>query len=166
MSLDFFRADCQYPPIALNTFGLCDCQDGTKAFPDTDVANRDSKWIAEVINVNNLQIVFTAIDKCVLQDYQFNGRGRCDGMLTTTIHLYLVELKNQEPPWQTNAIDQLDSTIQFLTDNHDISQYKKRKVFACNKKRDKFVVIENEFNKAFYKRTTFRIDIQAEIVVI
>jgi hypothetical protein len=163
MSLNFFRDDCQYQPITLDSFGLCDNQGGTKAFPDT--ANPDT-WIAEVKNENNLQIIFTAIDKCVLQDNEFEGRGRCDGMLTAENHLYLVELKNQEPPWQSDAIKQLESTIQFLVDNHDISQYKKRKAFASNKKRDKFVVIDNEFNKAFYRRTTFRIDIQAEIVLI
>ena len=150
MSLNFFRTDCQYPPISVNTFGLCDRQDGLKAYPD--IANHDT-WIAEVKNDNNLEIVFTAVDKCILHDNEYKGRGRCDGMLTTENHLYLVELKNQEPPWQTDAINQLDSTIQFLMDNHDISQYKKRKVFASNKKRDKFVVIDNEYNKAFHKRT-------------
>lgn len=163
MSLNFFRIDCQYSSISANIFGLCDKQDGTKAYPDTA---SPEDWIAEVKNDSNLEIVFTAIDKCILHDHEQTGRGRCDGMLTTDIHLYLVELKNQDPPWQSKAIDQLDSTIQFLIDNHDISQYKKRKAFASNKKRDKFVVIDNEFNKAFYRRTTFRIDIQAEIVII
>ncbi|MBK7337466.1 MAG: hypothetical protein IPJ00_15465 [Saprospirales bacterium] len=76
-------------------------------------------------------------------------RGRCDGMLTTDTHLYLVELKNLAPPWQSQAIDQLDSTIQFLIDNHDISQYKREKHLPAIKKRDKFVVVDNEFNKAF-----------------
>ncbi len=156
MSLNFFRADCQNPPISHVSFGLCDNEDGTRAY--TNTTNPDT-WIAEVKNENNMDITFTAVDKCVLHDHQYPGRGRCDGMLTTENHLYLVELKNQLPPWQSHAIDQLDSTIDFLMNNHDISSYKKRKVFACNKKRDKFVVIDNEFNKAFYHRTTFRIDI-------
>ena len=163
MSLNFFRADCQYPSIAANTFGLCDNQNGTKAYPDT--ANSDT-WIAEVKNDGGLEIVFTAVDKCVLHDHEYKGRGRCDGMLTTDNHLYLVELKNQQKDWQQDPIRQLDSTIQFLTNNHDISQYKKRKVFACNKKHKAFAEIDNEFNKAFHRRTTFRIDIQAEIVII
>ena len=90
MKLNFFGVDCQYPSIAVNSFGLCDNQDGTKAYPDT--ANPDT-WIAEVKNEDNLQITFTAIDKCVLQDHEYKGRGRCDGMLTTDTHLYLVELK-------------------------------------------------------------------------
>lgn len=163
MCLDFFRKDCQNPSINASSFGLCDNQDGSRAYPDT--ANSET-WIAEVKNNNNLDIIFTAVDKCVLQDNEHKGRGRCDGMLTTANHLYLVELKDKEPPWQSEAIAQLDSTIQFLFDNHDISRFKIRKAFACNKKRDKFVVIDNEYNKAFFHRTTFRIDIQAEIVVI
>lgn len=163
MSLDFFKADCQYPTISVNTFGLCDNQDGTKAYPD--ITNPDS-WIAEVKNDDNLEIVFTAIDKCVLNDQEYTSRGRCDGMLTTDNHLYLVELKNQEPPWQSHAINQLNSTIQFLIDNHDLRQFKKRKAFACNKRREKFVVIDNEENLTLFKRTGFRIDIQAEIIVI
>ena len=68
--------------------------------------------------------MFTAVDKCVLLDSEFEGHGRCDGMLTTDIHLYLVELKNQNPPWRTHAIDQLESTIQILRDNHNISKFK------------------------------------------
>ncbi len=166
MSLNFFKSDCQYQPISLNKFGLCDLQNGTRAFPDIIIANKDSMWIAEVRNDSNLEVVFTASDKCGLQDHEYICRGRCDGMLTTENHLYLVELKNQVPPWQTHAIAQLESTIQFLFDNHDLNQYKKRKVFASNKKREKFVVIDNEFNIAFFRRTSFRIDIQTEIVVM
>lgn len=163
MNLNFFRQDCQYPPISDRLFGLCDKQDGTKAYPDT--INQET-WIARVKNENCFRIVFTAIDKCVLGDDEYEGRGRCDGMLTAETHLYLVELKHQRTAWLEDAIDQLDSTIQLLMENHDISQYKKRKAFASNRKRRRFVVIDNEFNKAFYKRTTFRIDTQAEILII
>lgn len=163
MSLNFFKSDCQYPPIALKNFGLCDNQNGSKAYLDT--ANPDT-WIAEIKNEGNLEIIFTAIDKCVLQDDEYKGRGRCDGMLTTDNHLYLVELKNQEPPWQKQAIDQLISTIQFLLDTHDLSQYKKRKAIASNKKREKFVVIDSELNLSLFRKTGFRIDIQSEVIVL
>ena len=163
MSLDFFQIKCQEPALSNIEFGLCDDENGGVAYTDTiDM----SKWIATVKNDSQQSVVFTAIDKCVLFDNEFSGRGRCDGMLTTNDHLFLVELKNQVPPWQSHAIEQLESTIQFLLDNHDISGYKKRKAFASNKKREIFVVIDNEFNISFYRRTTFRIDIQAEIVII
>ncbi|RZK21163.1 MAG: hypothetical protein EOO43_10745 [Flavobacterium sp.] len=163
MSLDFFHAKCQEPPIRDTQFGLCDDEDGGRAYTDT---TDSSKWIATVLNDSRQEVVFTAIDKCVLHDNEYTGQGRCDGMLTTDTHLYLVELKNQVPPWQSQALEQLASTIQMLLASHDISQYKKRKAFACNKKRDAFVVIDNELNKSFFRRTTFRIDIQAEIVII
>lgn len=162
MNLNFFKRDCQDKPIIEKRFGVCNDQKGKKAYTNFD---RPKLWIAEVKNENELEVVFTAIDKCVLFDNEHLGRGRCDAMLTTSNHLYLVKLKNQDPPWQSNAIEQLKSTIQFLLDNHDISKYKKRKALACNKKREKFVVIDNEFNKSFYRCTTFRIDIQAEIVI-
>jgi hypothetical protein len=164
MSLDFFQTKCQEPALNNIEFGLCDDQNGGKAY--TDLVDRN-KWIATVVNDNQQSIVFTAIDKCVIKDHEYRGRGRCDCMLTTTKHLYFVELKNQEPPWQSEAIGQLESTIQFLlASKHDIIQYKLRKAFASNKKRDAFVVIDNEFNKGFFKRTTFRIDIQAEVVIL
>lgn len=163
MSLNFFRNDCQYPPISLVSFGLCDKQDGSKAYPTTT----DSEdWIAEVKNEKELETVFTAIDKCVLMDGDEPDRGRCDGMLTTEQHLYLVELKNERSGWQPEAINQLTSTIRFLLENHDLSVYKKKKAFACNKKHKKFAEIDNEINKRLFTETGFRIDIQAEIVVV
>ena len=162
MSLDFFQNKCQEPTRKDIEFGLCDDQNGGRAYTDTADKN---KWIATVKNDNELSVVFTAIDKCVLQDTEERGRGRCDAMLTTNRHLYLVELKDQVPPWRQHAIEQLESTIQFLKDNHDISQFKLRKAFASNKKQEKFAVLDNEYNLTFYRSTTFRIDIQAEIVM-
>lgn len=163
MSLNFFNRNCQYPSINFVSFGLCDKEDGTKAYPDS---TNPEDWIAQVKNENKLDIVVTAIDKCILQDEEYPNRGRCDAMLTTNTHLYLVELKNQIPPWQTHTINQLKSTIKFLTENHDISSFKKKKAFACNKKREKFVFIDNEENLAMFRSTGFRIDIQSEILVI
>ncbi|MFW6275602.1 MAG: hypothetical protein ACOC2M_03105 [bacterium] len=163
MSLDFFQNNCKESPRNDEIFGLCDAQDGTKAYSDTE--NSDD-WIATVKNEKRRSVTFTAIDKCVLLDDEFPGKGRCDGMLTSSELLYLVELKNQEPPWQPDAIEQLESTIELLKANHDISTFKKRKAYACNKKRNAFVVLDNEFNKKFMRRTSFRIDIQAEIVVV
>ncbi len=165
MSLNFFKDECQHEPINIETFGLCDDDDNNQAYPDTNIDNQDD-WIATVKNTNNLDIVFTAIDKCVLKDGEFPNRGRCDCMLTTDQHLYLVELKNQKPPWQSNAVEQLKSTIQFLLEKHDISSFNKKKAFACNKKKGKFVFIDNEENLMMYRKTGFRIDIQSEVLII
>lgn len=163
MSLDFFQKRCQESPRIDSEFGLCDDQNGQKAYSDLTDKN---KWIATIKNSDQQSVTFTAIDKCVILDGEFKGRGRCDGMLTAPNLLYLVELKDQEPPWQTHAKEQLESTIQFLIANHDISRFKKRKAYACNRKRDKFFVFDNEENISFFRRTTFRLDIQGEIVII
>ncbi len=162
MSLDFFNSKCQEGPIVEREFGLCDDRLGKPAYTNIDKPNT---WIATVKNSSNEGVVFTAIDKCVIQDHQFPGRGRCDGMLTNSKCLYLVELKEQKPPWQSGALEQLVSTIDFLKENHDISQYKNRKVFACNKKLEKFVAFDNEENQRFLRETTFRKDFQTEIIV-
>lgn len=163
MSLNFFNVECQYPPISASRFGLCDDKNEERAYPDLE---NDSTWIAEVSNREQHEIVITAIDKCVLNDDEFEGRGRCDCMLTTETHLYLIELKDKWPLWQEEALNQLESTILFLNENHDIGKYKKKKIFACNKRKKRFVEIENEDNLAFMRRTGFRKDIQAKIVVI
>lgn len=165
MSINFFSKDCQSHSTSQSSFGICDDENGQEAYINTDLSD-NTNWIAEVKNPDNLEVIFTAVDKCVIKDNEYPGRGRCDGMLTTNSHLYLVELKNQKPPWQIGAIEQLLSTIEFISANHDLSSYKKKKAFACNKKRKKFVEIDNEYNLKLYRKTGFRIDIQAEIILI
>ncbi len=163
MSMDFFAAGCQEAPLTNALFGLCDDQNGLKAY--TNVGNPAS-WIASVKNAQNKTLIFTAIDKCVIKDNEEPGRGRCDGMLTSDNLLYLIELKEMKPPWQTSAIEQLESTIEFLKQTHDLKRYIHKKAFACNKKRPRFQVIDNEMNLSFYRRHGFRIDVQAEIIIV
>jgi len=78
----------------------------------------------------------------------------------------LVELKRQATGGRIPvAIGQLENTIKILLANHDISGYRYKKVFACNKKHPDFTTIDNEYNKWFFKSYGFRIDVQAEIVI-
>ena len=55
----------------------------------------NTKWIAKVINNNDLAISFTPIDNCiiVLKEGTLDKESTCDGMLTFSNSLYLVELK-------------------------------------------------------------------------
>ncbi|OQP56037.1 hypothetical protein A4H97_20875 [Niastella yeongjuensis] len=165
MSLNFFRTDCQFPPITSERFGLCDKNDGTKAYPDTV---NEPEWIATVGNPEHHTVTFTAIDNCVMKNTEYRERGRCDVMLTTTVHLYLVELKDQMAAWRPHAVSQLVSTIDFLLENHphEIRQFKKKKAFAANRRHPRFAFIENEDNLKLFRRTGFRIDSQAEIILI
>lgn len=161
--MDFFCPDCQEPAINAPSFGLCDNQDGTKAYTNL---NDNSLWIAEVKNDGNIQLIFTAIDKCVIKDDEEVQRGRCDGMLTSEEHIYFVELKNQRGDWITAAIDQLGSTVKFFLDNHSMTGYKYKKAFACNKKHPHFQVIDNSRNLCFFRTYGIRIDVQAKIIVV
>jgi len=161
--MDFFKPDCQSGPFDQAQFGLCDDQNATRAYVDTTTPE---KWVATVDNPSRRAVTFTAIDKCVMQDGDEPGRGRCDGMLTTDDLLYLVELKDQAPPWRQHAIEQLESSIQFLLAHHDVSRFRHKKAFACNKRRPAFVTVENELQLQFRREYGFRIDLQATVVVV
>lgn len=161
--MDFFEANCQEPSTNESMFGLCDDQNGSKAYTNTI---DQTKWIATVKNDGNTNLTFTAIDKCVIKDHEELGRGRCDGMLTSNEHLYFVELKDEAKGWITGAIEQLESTVKFFIANHNISVFKHKKAFACNKKHRHFQEIDNEFNLHFFKTYGVRIDVQVEIIVI
>lgn len=88
-------------------------------------------------------------------------------MLTTDIHIYLVEMKDQSAGgWRPQAIQQLISTIRMLTQNHDLSRFRHKKAFACNKKRPRFDVIDHEQNKRFFREFGFRLDSQATVVLV
>lgn len=163
--MDFFDNECQTPPINHKIFGICDDENGGKAY--TNVSD-ENIWIATVKNNKKLALTFTAIDKCVIKDDEEKGRGRCDGMLTSSEHIYLVELKNRGKDSISGAIDQLESTIQFLIKYHpeELEKFRHKKAFACNRRKRHFQVIDNERNLKFFKTYGFRIDVQAEILVV
>jgi hypothetical protein len=164
MNVNFQVAACQ-EALHHSLFGLCDDNNGEKAYTNTN-AHDSGEWIATVKNSRNKALIFTAIDKCILKDGEHIGRGRCDGMLTSDEHIYFVELKDQAKNWIADAIEQLESTIQFYIESHDIHKYKHKKAFACNKQRKHFQEIDNELNLRFFRQYKVRIDVQADIIII
>ncbi|HNW52010.1 MAG TPA: hypothetical protein PKH79_13070 [Prolixibacteraceae bacterium] len=167
MKVNFFDTPCKEPARIDPLFGICDDQDGvSKAY--TDHANQN-KWIATVINKNQTEVFFTPIDHCfsILREGSKEEESLCDGMLTFQSSLYLVELKEKEKhAWQLEALTQLENTIRLLQANHDLSVFKYKKVYACNKKHPFFKAIDNETSKRFFKNSDgFRIDVQAEITI-
>lgn len=161
--MDFFRHECQSGPFHQTRFGLCDDQNATRAYVDTTTP---AKWVATVENPSRLAVTFTAIDKCVLQDGDEPGLGRCDGMLTTDELLYLVELKDQKTNWMPHALEQLESTIKLLLDHHDLTGFRHKKAFACNKRHKPFAIIDNDLQLRFRRDYGFRIDVQATVLVV
>ena len=166
MSVNFFETDCKEESINEKQFGICDDQNGTKAY--TGLIN-STNWIAMVKNDNEIDISFTAIDNCIIVFKEGNKdkESSCDGMLTFAQSLYLVELKKQGTGgWISDAKGQLENTIKLILENHDLSNFRYKKAFACNRKHPSFTVIDTAERKSFFERTGgFRIDVQAEIVI-
>jgi hypothetical protein len=166
MSVNFLESDCKEPAISDNLFGICDDQDGSKAYTSiTDITN----CIAKVINRTDLVISFTAIDNCIIvfKEGTKDKESTCDAMLIFQDSLYLVELKKQGTGgWLPDAKSQLENTIKLLDANHDLSAIKYKKAYACNKKHPNFTVINAAEKKAFFEKTNgFRFDAQAEILI-
>ncbi|MFW9605201.1 MAG: hypothetical protein ACMV0I_01320 [Pseudomonas sp.] len=161
--MDFFKKDCQSGPFSQQQFGLCDDQNTTRACVSLSTPEN---WVATVKNPEHKLVTFTAIDKCVIQDNHEPSRGRCDAMLTTEDLLYLIELKDKRADWKQQAIEQLASTIEFLREQHDLSAFRHKKAFACNKRQKPFVTLDNELMLQFRRKYGFRIDVQANVLII
>lgn len=166
MSVNFFESPCREASKTKSEFGICDDQNQTKAY--TLTINK-VKWIATVKNNNNKSVSFTAIDNCtvVYKKDTKDKESTCDGMLTFTDSLFLVELKDKgHAGWKAEAISQLENTIRLINEHHNLDTIRYKKAYACNKKFPVFKVIDAAERKAFYHRTKgFRLDIQAEIVI-
>lgn len=163
MSVDFFQAKYQSRTTE-KLFGICDNQDGQKAF--IDKANQD-KWIATVKNDKNSEILFNAIDNCIdiLRDNGKMDDNRCDGMLTYENNIVFIELKDKMKRWIPDAINQLKTTIEHFISNHDISVYQHKRAFAVNKQRPHFNYGNQERSQRFFGQYRVRLNIQATIKI-
>jgi hypothetical protein len=162
MSIDFFQADCQDDTTA-SLFGICDNQDGSRAFIDT--ANQD-EWIAKVLNDSSINVILTAIDNCISILRADNTMDRrCDAMLTYTDNIIFVELKDEEKKWIPDAVEQLETTIINFTANHDITQFRHKRAFAANKKHPNFRHSNLERYQRFYIKYKIRLNIEATIKI-
>lgn len=167
METNFFETDCKESPKTDSLFGLCDDENGEKAY--TDIEN-NNKWIAIVENGTQKPISFTAIDNCleIFKEGTNDKESTCDGMLTFGQHLYLVELKNTPSGgWKLDAFKQLENTVKLIQLNPKFVEFKYKKAFACNRRRKypRFTTIDNERNKRFFMNYGFRIGIQIKIVI-
>ena len=159
--INFFDSTCQEPPRAEIHFGICD----GNPIAYTTTTNPD-RWIAKVENNSGLPVVLTAIDGCVIKGNDLIGQRRCDCMLTTSHHLYFVELKEELKNWKSGAIEQLICTIEIFLKSHAGVNFKHKKAFACNRKSPHFQEIDHELNYRVFRQYGFRIDAQANVVLI
>ena len=163
MKVNFLENLCKEPTRNNTLFGLCDDQNGQKSYSNTE---NPEKWMATVRNDKSINLVFTPVDNCLIKSNELACRGRCDGLLTSAEHLYFIELKDQAKSWISDAVEQLESTIEIFKENHNINEFRHKKAFACNKQHRHFQEIDNEINLSFFRKHKVRIDIQADIIVI
>lgn len=165
--MNFLDVQCQTGPFEHERFGLCDNASRPVAYADPE---SEETWIATVKNPDGKAVLFTAIDKCVIKDTEENNRGRCDCMLTTDRQLYLVELKERSGrEWKNHAIEQLESTIQFLQVTHGaeyLDSFSPKKAFVCNRKKKPFVTIETDKKQHFFRTYDFILDIQTTVLIV
>ena len=62
MTANFFDSTCNEQELTHELFGVCDDQNGNKAYTDID---NNAKWIATVSNEAQINIEFIAIDNCI-----------------------------------------------------------------------------------------------------
>jgi hypothetical protein len=165
--VNFLDPRCQSGPFSHLQFGLCDDSSSPVAYVDSTAPE---SWIATVKNDGQKEVTFTAIDNCVVQNDEQQGRGRCDCMLTTDRALYLVELKERVgSTWKNEAIEQLKSTIELLKATHGqefLDNYSPKKAFVCNRRKAPFVTLETDRKQLFFRAYGFKLDIQTTVLVV
>ena len=163
-NIDFFKAECQTDNITARHFGICDAQDGSKAFVDYD--NEDI-WIAKVDNRSGQPLNFTAIDNCIeIKRADGNMDNRCDAMLTGAGYIIFIELKIQDKNWITHAVEeQLQTTIDHFKATHTLEGYRKKFAYACNRRHPYFQSSEMTRMNNFRRKNGVRLCIASEIVI-
>ncbi|MFM7575804.1 MAG: hypothetical protein ACKO5Q_02515 [Microcystaceae cyanobacterium] len=170
MSINFFDEHCQ-TQTDQPRFGLCDepPPSNEPAYIDIDVSNEETKWIAVVENVNQIEVTFTAIDNCIViirDDGKMDSR--CDGMLTYKDCIIFVELKERKGKtrnWVKDGDSQLRSTICTFRNNHSLSSYKGKQAYIANNKKPNFQESQMERMERFRRETSFILKIQNRITI-
>lgn len=164
MKVDFYDENCQSDDIDHQLFGICDDENGERAYVSVD---QDSQWIARVMNPSQLSMTFTAIDNCIaiLRD---NGEmeNRCDGMLTYPNHIIFIELKNQRTGgWISNGLDQIETTIRHFMANHKLADIKHKRAFVANKRKLYFHVLDSVRKRHFFDKYRVRVHVGGDIKI-
>jgi len=166
MPIDFFRVQCQRPTRETR-FGLFDAEDNT---PAKILYADEPSWNATVLNNDQKEILFTAIDNCIdIWRNQNEMESRCDAMMTYESNLLFIELKNRRNTWQEEGLSQIESTIKGMIEEQNVFYYSfnKRKAIVANA-RHQFPHFQNnnlEQREYFMREYKARIQFEAQIVI-
>ncbi|MFM5889931.1 MAG: hypothetical protein ACKPFD_16865 [Dolichospermum sp.] len=167
MSINFFKSTCQ-SQTNQPKFGLCDDPPPSEN-PAYININDSRKWIAIVENNQEINVIFTAIDKCI-EILRSDGKmdNRCDGMLTYNNNIIFVELKERKytnSVWIDDGENQLRKIISVFINNHDLAIYKSKKAYIANSRKPNFQSSQSERMGRFKNETGFRLIIQNTIEI-
>ncbi|WP_298454804.1 hypothetical protein [uncultured Prevotella sp.] len=164
--IDFFKDET---PVGYALFGICDDEDEaakTPAYVDAD-EKRKEKWTAVVANKSGKIISFIAVDNKI-EIRRENGQmeNRCDAMLHNDEYIVFIELKDQGKEWIKHAVeDQLATTINVFKQCHDISLFKHKLAFACNRRHRTFAFSQKEYMQRFRNLYGVRLNIECNIMI-
>ena len=170
MNINFFDERCQSNTDS-SKFGLCDEPSPSEkpAYIDTDISNEQEKWITIVENKTEIEITFTAIDKCiVIKRVDGNMDSRCDGMLTYWDSIIFVELKERAVKnnvWVGKGEQQLRNAIRVFKENHSLDSYQFKKAYIANNKKPNFQSSQTNRMEKFKDDTGFRLRIENTIKI-
>lgn len=166
MDIDFFKDE---EVVSEKLFGICDDGDDavkSPAYVDKDPAKIDN-WIAKVSNEFAKAVCFIAVDnKIEIRRENGEMENRCDAMLHNEDYIIFIELKVQGRDWIKHAVEeQLLTTINIFKSCHDISQFRHRIAYACNKKHPAFAVSRKEYMQRFKNEHGVRLIIGCDILL-
>jgi hypothetical protein len=170
MNINFFDKRCQNKTHS-SKFGLCDEPSPSEkpAYIDTDISNEQEKWIAIVENKTEIEITFTAIDKCiVIKRLDGSMDSRCDGMLTYWDSIIFVELKERAVKnnvWVGKGEQQLRNVIRVFKENHSLDSHQSKKAYIANNKKPNFQSSQTNRMEKFKDDTGFRLRIENTIKI-
>lgn len=170
MNINFFDERCQSKTDS-SKFGLCDKSSPSEepAYIDTNICNEQEQWIAIVENKNEIEIIFTAIDKCIeIKKVDGNMDSRCDGMFTYQGSIIFVELKERDAKnsvWVGKGEQQLRNTIRVFQENHSLDNYQSKKAYIANNKKPNFQSSQTNRMEKFKDDTGFRLRIENTIKI-
>jgi hypothetical protein len=157
MPIDFYKIQCQTHTKS-ELFGICDDEDLDKKVPAYLDSKDNHKWIATVINKNERDITFTAIDHCVFLN---SLESRCDGMLKYDDCIVFVELKNKSRA--VTQTEQLENTIRLANLSKD--DYIVKQAYLSNKRKKVSDYLHKDKKDEFLTNTGFRLYFSSEILI-
>lgn len=168
--IDFFSDEYfREPPRGDRRFGIIDgVRQGENDTMAYTMSENEEDWNAVVTNKSGNVITFMPLDhNIVIHPTPDTTYSLCDGMLyeSNKDFLAFIELKVRKESWVNEAVTQLRSTIELFSENHDISEYRKRVAYAANKKHPRFNSSHKEIMQNFRNDTKFRLLIQNNIEV-